>query len=263
MRLITIYLLLIIFAGLTQGQSDESDTAPDLPSPAILPFHTYHAKWLRYFNAQDGEPILAVEGFTEFAYRFVLSGKRMFIDDFADADKLEALLEAAVYDEDAIAGSCQTDRLPGDLPDVFCVPGTRDMPYGQVVLALYHPETMEIVALTTSIDNKAGGATKADWSAMLLPTSEPEAAGCGGYKAGEWIKAKDFVNSAGLPVIGQAGDTSDYQCVVPQDGSPYFQAYSLGAQPSGGQSGGGNGGGSGSGGDNGGSNDPGGLLPIN
>ena len=44
------------------------------------------------------------------------------------------------------------------------------MPFGHVILALYAPETNAIAALTTSIDNNAGGATYADWS----PT--PEAA---------------------------------------------------------------------------------------
>ena len=250
MRSIIIILLLMLLAGPALSQS-----APEQSSPVILPFHTYHAKWLRYTNARDGEPILAVKGVTEFPYRFVVSRRRLEVEDFADAATLESLLEAAAYDEAAIAGTCKTDKLPEHLPDVFCTPGTSAMPWGQVVLALYEPETNEIVALTASIDNKAGGATNADWSSRPAPASQPTAIGCGDYVAGQWIKAGDFVNSANLPVRGATGATTDYQCMV----DIYFQAYSIagsgggagGSQPSGGGNNG-----------NGGSNAPTEPIPL-
>ena len=251
MRSIIICVLIALLAGPALSQ-----TAPDPAGPAILPFHTYHAKWLRYINARDGEPILAVEGVTEFPYRFIVSGSRLEVEDFADADTLESLLEAAAYDADAIAGNCKTDKLPDALPDVFCAPGTSGMPWGQVVLALYHPQSHELVALTASIDNKAGGATKADWTPTPAPASESTAIGCGDYVAGQWIKASDFVNSANLPVRGTTGATTDYQCVV----DIYFQAYSISGN--GGSSGAGSGGSGGGGGNNGGSNDTEEPIPL-
>ena len=56
MRRFTLCLILILFAGLALAQNSEteSETTPDLPNPVILPFRTYHAKWLRYTNAHDG-----------------------------------------------------------------------------------------------------------------------------------------------------------------------------------------------------------------
>ena len=155
--LLIIALAGIAFADNTEDESaQDSDTAPDAPNPVILPFRTYHAKWLRYTNAHDGQPILAHEDATKFAYRFISSGTPLGITELADADTLASILDAAAYTDSAIAGNCKTDKLPGDLPDVFCAPGTSAMPFGHVILALYEPETNEIAALTTSIDNNAG-----------------------------------------------------------------------------------------------------------
>ena len=241
-----ILLLIIALAGIAFAQGTESDaeTAPDPPNPVILPFRTYHAKWLRYTNAHDGQPILSIDGVTQFEYRFISSGTPLGITELADEDTLASIVEAATYSDSAIAGNCKTDKLPGDLPDVFCAPGTSAMPFGHVILALYDPETNAIAALTTSIDNNAGGATYADWSPTAVPAPEPAAAGCGNYVAGQWIKAADFVNSANLPVIGVSGGATDYECVVAAGGA-YFKAYAFGG--SGGQSatnGAGDGGGS-------------------
>ena len=226
MRTFIIILILISLAGFAfaQDTETESETTPD---PVILPFRTYHAKWLRYTNAHDGQPILAIAGVTKFAYRFISSEVGLGITELADMDTLASILAAAAYSDSAIAGSCKTDRLPGDLPDVFCQPGTSAMPFGHVILALYEPETNAIAALTTSIDNNAGGATYADWSPTPEAAPEPAAVGCGNYVAGQWIKAADFVNSAGLPVQGVNGGTTDYECVV-AGGEAYFKAYALG-----------------------------------
>lgn len=136
------------------------------------------------------------------------------------------------YDEELIAGHCDTEYLRGKSPDLFCVPGTNAMPPGYIFLTLYLPESYEIVAMTASIDNIAGVAAKADWS---RPAPQTAADRCGSYVPGQWIKAADY-DASGLnlpvkpPELG--GDITDYQCMVPQDGASYLQAYSNPGAPS-------------------------------
>ena len=139
-----------------------------LPDVPILEFRTYHSDWLRYRNADDrGDPKLSIEGVSQFEYSHIVSTVRLRMDNFDYAAELTA--EDLIYDAANIIGLCDTNRLSNS-PDTLCTPGTSELPTGQVLLALFHHETRELVALTTTIDNKALGATKADWS---RPTPEP------------------------------------------------------------------------------------------
>ena len=127
------------------------------------------------------------------------------------------------------------------------------MPRGQIFLALFDGETGDLLALTESIDNKAGGALR-DWSPTPEAAENQAAAatGCGPYVAGQWIKAADYEASGlNLPLRYGGHDpakVTDYTCVVAADGSAHLLAYNLaevgtaGGVNGGGANGGGNGG---------------------
>ena len=137
----------------------------------ILEFHTYHSDWLRYKNLDEtGVAKLAIEDVSEFPFAHVISAARLRMNNFEEAAAF--VQEDLAYDEERIVGRCDSEKLRGKSADVFCVPGTRDLPPGQVFLVLYHPETFEIVALTTTIDNRANVATRADWSQTPEPVQQ-------------------------------------------------------------------------------------------
>jgi hypothetical protein len=77
--------------------------------------------------------------------------------------------EQNAQDEERIDGACDTEKLRGSSTDVFCALDAHVMPDGRVSLVLYHPESFEMVALTTAIDNR-GGATNAGCVNPLLKT---------------------------------------------------------------------------------------------
>lgn len=142
------------------------------------------------------------------------------------------------YDEDLIAGYCDTEELREISEDVFCIPGVHDMPQGFIFLALYHPETFEIVALTSYIYNRDGAARALVGSRQLAFQAAPgemTAEGCGPYGAGQWIKATDYAASGlNLPVVQDelVSQITDYQCIVPaDDAAPYLRAYTIPPPP--------------------------------
>ena len=224
--------LLIALASIALAQSSEDDTAPEPPAIPALPLRSYDSGWTRWTNRHNGEPILHIEDTSIFPFNWIVSETAITLDDLHDADFMDALLDQHdfEYDEEATDGNCDTEKLADyGSSDMFCVPGADAMPFGHIFLALYDAETGELAALTSTIDNKAGGAAivsqrKAEPTPQAQAT--PDASSCGQYSAGQWIAAADFVNSAKLPVHGETGDTTDYQCVV-ADGGAYFQAYAL------------------------------------
>ena len=235
MRPIIIGLLAILLAGIALAQTTENDgeteTAPEPPAIPALPLRSYDSGWTRWTNRDSGEPILDSEDTTLFPFNWIESPAAIDIDDLHDADFLDALLEQHdfAYDADATDGQCDTEKLANyGSSDMFCVPGADAMPFGHIFLALYDAETGELAALTTTIDNNAGGAAvisqrKLQPQAAATPTGDS----CGNYAAGQWIAAADFDNSANLPVHGETDSATDYQCVVAADGGAYFQAYTL------------------------------------
>ena len=258
-----IFVILILLAiAIVHAQSDEtSETAPAAPEIFALEFGTYELGWVRFKNIDsDGERKLdADEGIT-FPFTRINNGTtRLRLEDM-DAETIAELIETheIAFDENAIAGQCDPNKLPGARADLFCVPGTSGMPRGQIFLALFDGETGDLLALTESIDNKAGGALQ-DWSPTPEAAENQAAAatGCGPYVAGQWIKAADYAASGlNLPVRGAGHDAdkvTDYTCVVAADGSAHLLAYNLAEV---GTAGGVNGGGGG----NGGANDSGGAA---
>ena len=219
------------------SESNETSDTPDMPAILALKFRTYELGWIRFRNVDaDGKPTLAADADIKFPFQRVNNGTtRLRLDDL-DAEKIAALIDTheIAWDEDAIDGQCDPNKLPGARADLFCVPGTKGMAQGQIFLAIFDAESESLLAITESIDNNAGGALK-DWS----PTPEPAveaATGCGPYVNGQWIPASVDVSGHGLPIVDEKANVTDYQCVVAADGSAYFQAHHF-------ANGGGNGGG--------------------
>ncbi len=238
-------LVLMLFLCLALAQAQASDTnetsensdTPETPEILALEFRTYEVGWIRFKNVDaDGNPKLSADADVKFPFQRINNGAtRLRLDDL-DAATITDLIEThdIAWDEDAIDGQCDPNKLPGARADLFCVPGTKGMAQGQIFLALFDAESESLLAITETIDNNAGGALK-DWSPTPEPAAEA-AAGCGPYAEGQWIPASVDVSGHGLPVKDEKANVTDYQCVVAADGSAYFQAHHF-------ANGGGNGGG--------------------
>ena len=207
----------------------------DRPEPPVLQFHTYDDAWLRYKNLdEDGAPVLAGEDLTQFPFAMALSDAPVTkVDGFGSIDELRETYDID-YDEENIVGICDTEKLAGKSSDLFCTPGAESMPPGNVFLVLYQPESHEIAALTTTIDNRNSGASKARAIRERQGAAESESGdSCGPYNPGQWIKAAAYAASGlSLPIQreGVGDPITDYQCVVPAEGAPYLQAWSLSRQ---------------------------------
>ena len=280
MRAFCLAIIALAFTSLIFAQQTDSPQQDPIDESTLLflEFHTYDKKWTRYKNVDaDGNPVLHVEGVTKFPFKRIVHNKRLKLADLRDEDTLAELLAAHDfrYDEEAMDGVCDTARELPDSEDIFCVPGTAVMPPGQILYALYHPETGELLALTETIDNKNSVATNRDWRATPTPepTEEPREriATCGPYEPGRWISAAQyFALGYELPIRGEGVTMpyTDFQCVLPDTGDAYLQAYhfsdrvpSQSAEASGsGDKGGGNGD-NGYDGYDGGGNNPGGNNP--
>ena len=255
--LILTVLTLLALCGFAFAQ--DTATESDRPAIAILEFRTYELGWARYRNVDSaGNPKLAAEAGTTFPFiRFNNGYERIRMSDLESADAIADLIafHDIAWDEDAIAGRCDPNKLAPGSSDIFCVPGTRGMAHGQIFLALFDAESGALLAITTSIDNKAGGALRESWKPTPEPAPEatPEpATGCGPYAPGQWLSAMDHdVSGFGIPIVGAGENVESYQCLVAEDGGAYFQAHNGQSGAGGGKSasagsGGGTGSGSGS-----------------
>ncbi len=255
----------------------ESDAPPvDLESIAALEYSTYDTGWVRYSNGTHVDhPILRVEGVSQFPFRTVSLPGRIDMRLLGDLDFVGALIDEydLHYDEAGLQGICDTERMRRyQSTDTLCVPGTSIMAPGLIITVVYHPETNAIVALTTTIDNIGGYATRADeWKHLRQQAAEAEqatdATTCGPWNAGRWITAEEYQNSGlSLPINTDRllGGITHYECSVPENGAPFLIAWTVmegggsssSAGDSGGSGGGGGGGGSTGGGDGGGSGEP-------
>ena len=273
MRALCLAIIALAFTSLIFAQ--QSDTPQQDPNEGsellFLEFHTYDKKWTRYKNVDaDGNPVLHVAGVTKFPFKRIVHNKRLKLADLRDADTLAELFAAHdfSYGEAAMDGVCDSARQLPDSDDIFCVPGAAAMPPGQILYALYHSDTGELLALTETIDNKNSVATNRDWRATPTPepTEEPREriATCGPYEPGRWISAAQyFALGYELPIRGEGVNKpfTDFQCVLPDMGDAYLQAYHFSDRvPSNGggaeDKGSGNGDDSGDNGDDGGGNNP-------
>ncbi len=240
-RALLVLILFLCLAPSIHAQSNETGDTPDTPEILALEFRTYELGWIRFRNVDaDGKPKLSADADIKFPFQRVNNGTtRLRLDDL-DAETIAALIDTheIAWDEDAIDGQCDPNKLPGARADLFCVPGTKGMAQGQIFLALFDADSESLLAITETIDNNAGGALK-DWSATPEPAEEA-ATGCGPYAEGQWIPASVDVSGHGLPVKDEKANVTDYQCVVAADGSAYFQAHHF--ANGGGGGGGGNGG---------------------
>ena len=283
-------LALLAFPAL--GQSDDSESEEDgagemseaaqaqmalAESIVALEFNTYDTNWARYRNYRHGMfPLLDVEGINEFPFQALSLTASVKLHDLTRAEFVARLITEIDmdYDEERIHGTCDTARLAG-YGDVLCVPGTSVMEAGHVVTVIYHPESLAIVAMTTSVDNTDSIATRADewrdkFPAQAAAAQEPAAAapaamadnGCGPWAGGQWITVAEYqASGVTLPIVEGVviGQPTDYQCMISPDGMVYLEAYTV--LKTGGGSGSGSGG-SGSGtGDDDDSDDSGGIDP--
>ena len=227
-------LTLLLACGFTFAQ--EAATESDRPAIAVLEFRTYELGWARYRNVDAaGNPKLAADAGTTFPFIRVNNGYgRIRMDDLEDADAVADLIafHEIAYDEAAIAGSCDPNKLAPGSSDIFCVPGTSGMEHGQIFLALFDAETGALLAITTTIDNKAGGAQRQSWQPTPEPapdaTPEPAGAkGCGPYAPGQWIDANDLDASLGLRIVGAGDHVTAYVCMMPAEGGAHLQGHPL------------------------------------
>ncbi len=244
-------LTFVLALSLATSVLAEEDTSTELPVaaaadtqptpacemvPVWLQFNTYERSWIRYLNDDSlGEPLLlAVDDMTMYPFRRINNGKtRVRITDLEDLDLVQSLAtdHDLMYDESLVDGMCDVARLRGISTDLLCTPGTEGMETGHIFLVLYHPLTLKVAALTTSIDNTRGSALR-DWSLpdnRTVATDDGEQRRCGPYNEGQWIKEQLLDPDHGLPVsmTDVLWEVTDYQCVVPDDGQPYLQAYSI------------------------------------
>ncbi len=239
-------LVMSLSVGLSLAQ--QMNAPAQLSAVPVLQLLTYDDNWLRYDNeTEDADPKLAVDGHSLFPFSYVVS---VFPQDVAKLESAAATGELFArydleYDAKQIVGYCDSDKLGSKSTDVICAPGPCDMPAGYVFLALYHPETLSLVSLTTTIDNVDGVASRA--SACPIPQISSEAGGeaqqggsqsqgCGPYVPGQWIKPADYAASGlNLPIVRHelAGNVlSDYECIVPGDGrASYLLAYTIAPPP--------------------------------
>ena len=236
------FVLMLLLAAITGGIALAQEQEEEAPAPAlpVLEFRSYDSGWLRYRNnAADGAAALALEDVTEFPFRHVIGATLLKLADLQDAESLAEQIAAAgvmdesllQYDEEDVDGSCNTAKLSPSR-DVLCVPGSSALPDGSILLVLFHPETMESVALTTSIDNNFNAAARADWGQAPADSAEPmmddsAASGCGPYAVGQWILASEY-DAAGLNLaVKSAGacPVTAYNCYQPDDGEAYLQAH--------------------------------------
>ncbi len=227
--------------GSTRAQSPKADAALD--AVPILEFRSYDCKWLRYRNPEaGGGRKLELDDLSLFSFQYVLSDEAVKLrkpwaaNDLRDAASLGEQLafygfmdgQAPVYAEDQQAGHCDADKLGDWSSDTICVPGSRVLPVGHVSLALFHPASMSLAALTTSIENIGGYATGLG---CWRPSATPEpATGCGPYAPGQWLAAEEYAASGlDLPLKTENSqpEVRHYVCMIPQAGPAYLEAHPL------------------------------------
>lgn len=230
--------LLLAAVTLSGGRNLAQGATERGPRPAvpILEYHTYDCGWLRYRNlAENGERKLAIENVTEFPFRYITSKASVELTKLEATTTLaEQLSQYEGAAESALAtgeggfdGACDTEKLSEKGEDVICVPGVYEMPLARVSLALFHPETFEIAALTTTIYNKNGDAARAVCAPPAVEVTPP---GCGPYASGQWITAEEYSASAlNLPVSTENTQLPilHYVCLTFDDKPSYLQAYPL------------------------------------
>lgn len=235
-RILALLVLATLIPLALTAYAQETATEDDAAASEIaaLQFRSYELGWARYRNVDAaGNPKLAADPGATFPFILVNNGHiRLRMRDLESADAIAALIarHEIAYDEDRIAGHCDLNKLAPASSDIFCVPGTRGMEARQIFLVLFHPETHEIAALTTTIDYKAGGAQRPTPMPAPAATPEPEAPqsssdGCGPYAPGQWIPVEQHDPALGIPIIGAYAGTTVYLCQVPAAGSPYLQAH--------------------------------------
>ena len=210
---------------------------------AALQFRSFDSGWLRYYNLDmDGDRKLVNDSGEMLSFRRVLSTIPLGITELEDANTIKRLIyqHALLFDMERIDGHCDTEKLIHKNEDILCVPGSSALPIGYIFLVLYHPQTQQIDALTTTIDNSTGRANPAamrdsaqaeEFAAESQPAMAASVGACGSYVPGQWITAADYAAS-GLNLPTNTEDVgnpkTDYRCILPEDGAtPYLQAYSL------------------------------------
>ena len=272
-------------ASASDDESVADDVTEDesaLEGVVALEFHTYDADWVRYRNLDpDGAARLAHSDVTRYPFRHVQHPTAVGLADLEAPGALAALIEhhglasplpASETAAESTLGSCDTQRLAGLSTDLFCEPGAAAMPAGHVLLALYHPHSNTLVAVTTTIANPrraaAAAPAKTQPAAAARPAADTQAAdtqaattdsglakgqqmapaqdettGCGPFAAGAWITPAAYAEAGVGLAVNMEGvhgrPVRVYECVVPAEGAAYLQAYGDFSNDGGGETGGG------------------------
>lgn len=245
------FVVFLLAAAALPGGAILASELGDAHSVVVLQLRSFDSGWLRYFNLdQNGERRLVNADGEMLPSRRVVSAIPLGRTELENPEIVARLIyeHNLNYNIDRIDGSCDTEKLLEKDEDVICVPGSSVLPIGYIFLALYHPQTQQLVALTTTIDNSTGRANPASAQTQDVISAQdadsadaPELAarvavetemdGCGPYQPGQWITAEDYAASGlNLPVNtdGVGNPITDYACVLPEGGgSPYLQAYSI------------------------------------
>ena len=140
------------------GEKEEVQSTPEQasgPGLAALEFHTYSSDWIRYKNIDEGGNVkVGSEGMTSFPYIYLVSDSPIVLSDLDNGETLEGLvgeydLLSTVENAD---GLCDTTTLTGLSTDLFCRLGS-EAPQEHFYLVIYSSETLEAIAVTTTINN--------------------------------------------------------------------------------------------------------------
>lgn len=219
----------------TSGHARDPDTRPEL---IYLEPRTYNEGWIRFRNpVLDGQSGLGADGSTEFPFRFAVHAHPF---GFAEMDTHElplAQLRTASFND--MVGYCDVTALADMSTDLVCVPGKAAMPKGFVYLVLYHPDTLQVAAVTATIYNLGDPALDAspheDGPGAAFPDEQPLGkdipAGCGPFHPGQWVSLPQYdrAQQEGISLRTAApdgkGPVSAYRCQGAAAGGFVLQAY--------------------------------------
>ena len=184
------------------GEKEEVQATPEQatgPAFAALEFHTYSSDWIRYKNIDEGGNVkVGSEGMTSFPYIYLVSESPVVLNDLDNGETLQGLV--GEYDllsnvENA-DGLCDTTTLTGLSTDLFCRLGS-EAPQEHFYLVIYSSETLEALAVTTTINNLNNAV-----AGEAISTSESK------NRSGPAVPPTDAISDTPSPAIAPTSSSS-------------------------------------------------------
>lgn len=144
-------LIVALPAVSTLAQASSEQSASGLPH--ILEFHAAENAVLHYLHEPVyGAPALLAESATEFPFRYVRAKYPVRKASLEAAETVAALIKVyhLAYDAERVDGFCQVQALDGGEAMARCAYDAGDLPTGNHFAALYHPDTLSLIALSTT-----------------------------------------------------------------------------------------------------------------